>query len=269
MKFKNKEAKLIYQDIKTRYNKATINKHELAKELSLGEGSIDRYIGLGYGIPPYMRIGDQTKANASQRWAIVDVAEYLAGRKVKMDGVPDLKQGMDMQEVDKAINNFKGGNMKTEYNYHPKSTRELKDIVENLIEKRGLKANLNDIDTSKITDMRELFLHSNFNGDISNWDTSKAKNMFGMFEKSVFNQDISKWNVSKVENMSRMFCYSKFNKDISNWNVSNVKNMKLMFYSSKFNKDISNWDTSSVTDMFGMFKKSPLEENIKKRIKNV
>ena len=111
MEFKNTATKLVYQDIKTRYNKATINKHELASELSISEATIDRYIKMGYGIPPYTRIGNQTKANASQRWAIVDVAEYIAGNQVKMDHdasfeIPELDLGdkeelnFDIPEVD-------------------------------------------------------------------------------------------------------------------------------------------------------------------------
>ena len=103
------------------------------------------------------------------------------------------------------------------YNYHPKTKDELKELVNKLIEERGDNADLNDIDTSEIKDMSELFMCSNFTGDIS------------------------KWNVSNVENMNNMFEYSKFNGDISNWNISNVKDMKYIFYKSTLEKNPPKW----------------------------
>ena len=129
------------------------------------------------------------------------------------------------------------------YNYHPKTKNELKELIKKLIKERGNDADLNDIDTSKITDMTSLFYDSNFNGDISEWD------------------------VSNVENMNNMFGNSKFtgeNGDISNWDVSNVVNMEYMFAHSKFtpkNGDLSNWDVSKVINMNGMFNCTPLQKN--------
>ena len=123
------------------------------------------------------------------------------------------------------------------YNYHPKTRDELKILVNKLIKERGLEADLNDIDTSAITDMSVLFVDSSFNGDISNWD------------------------VSNVKDMESMFYNSKFTGDISNWDVSNVKNMNTMFYWSAFNCDISKWDVSNVIDMSYMFDNCPLQNN--------
>ena len=94
------------------------------------------------------------------------------------------------------------------YNYHPKTKVELKQIVYKLIKERGNEADLNDIDTSEITDMSRLFYESTFNGNISNWDVSNVKNMYCMFRESSFtgeNGDISSWNVSNVKNMELMF----------------------------------------------------------------
>ena len=68
-----------------------------------------------------------------------------------------------------------------EYNYHPKSNKELRKLVNKLIEERGNDADLNDIDTSEITNMSLLFEHSQFNGDISQWDVSNVKDMQYMF----------------------------------------------------------------------------------------
>ena len=130
------------------------------------------------------------------------------------------------------------------YNYHPTTKDELKELVNKLMKERGNNADLNDIDTSEITNMYALFYDSFFNGDISKWDVSNVKNMSFMFFNSNFNGDISNWNVSNVENMGTMFQYSEFtgeNGDISNWDVSNVKNMYHMFYKSPLEKNPPKW----------------------------
>ena len=134
-------------------------------------------------------------------------------------------------------------NSKIVYNYHPETKEELKDIIKQKIESKGNECDLNDIDTSNITDMSNLFEYSDFNGDIS------------------------RWNVSNVTNMNDMFRYSEFNGDISNWNVSNVKNMWSMFFSSKFNGDISNWDVSNVTNYAYIFFSCHIEEKYKPKFK--
>lgn len=43
------------------------------------------------------------------------------------------------------------------YNYYPGTKAELRSLIMDLIEERGLEADLNDIDTSMITDMSRLF----------------------------------------------------------------------------------------------------------------
>ena len=153
---------------------------------------------------------------------------------------------------------------KSNYNYHPKTKEELKDLIKKLIEERGNKADLNDVDVSQIKDMSELFYKSQFNGDISNWNVSKVENMSIMFFDSKFNGDISNWNVSSVEDMGGMFEGSKFNGNISKWDVSRVKNMRFMFYDSEFNGDISNWNVSKVEDMYCMFQSSKFNGDISK-----
>ena len=101
------------------------------------------------------------------------------------------------------------------FNFKPVTRDELKNLINTLIEERGNKADLNDIDVSQITDMSDLFFGSNFNGNISKWNTSSVTDMSWMFAKSKFNCDISKWNTSSVTDMSWMFAKSKFNCDIS------------------------------------------------------
>ena len=103
------------------------------------------------------------------------------------------------------------------YNYHPKTNDELKKLVKKLIKERGNDADLNDIDTSDITDMSYVFFNSAFNGDISERDVSNVKDMYVMFYASKFNGDISKWDVSNVTNMDSMFVNSPLENNPPKW----------------------------------------------------
>ena len=121
------------------------------------------------------------------------------------------------------------------WNYFPKDREELRSLIEQLLEERGKDANLNDIDTSKITDMSYLFYENvfeYFNGDISMWDVSNVTNMqFMFYECKTFNCDLSSWDVSNVKNMHAMFwnC-KKFKQNLNGWDVSNVENMFAAFH---------------------------------------
>ena len=106
------------------------------------------------------------------------------------------------------------------YSCQPKTKEELKNIIKKRIREQGPNCDLNDINTSLITDMSYLFDYSKFNGNISKWNVSNVKDMIGMFAYSEFNKDISSWNTSKVEDMYGCFTYSKFNQDISKWKIN-------------------------------------------------
>ena len=130
------------------------------------------------------------------------------------------------------------------YNYYPKDKNELKSLIKKLLEERGENANLNDIDTSQITDMSWLFCGLDpHNINISEWDVSNVKKMNNMFDGCKnFNCDLSNWDVSNVEHIEFMFwrCY-KFNSDLSNWDVSNVENMENMFIDCTSLKNRPDW----------------------------
>ena len=102
------------------------------------------------------------------------------------------------------------------YHYYPTNKKELRSLIQKLLEERGNDADLNDIDVSDITDMSELFTDLDpHNIDISEWNVSNVKDMLSMFDNCKnFNSDLSKWNVSKVEDMRFMFngCDSLKNK---------------------------------------------------------
>ena len=154
------------------------------------------------------------------------------------------------------------------YKYHPKTKEELQELLKQLIEERGNKGDFNDIDTSKITDMSELFKDKkDFNGDISNWDVSKVENMEGMFFNcKSFNQPLNDWDVSKVNNMVGVFLGCKsFNQPLNNWDISNCEDIQFMFYwCTSFNQDVSNWKIAKGTRTDEMvFYKCPMEEKYK------
>lgn len=76
----------------------------------------------------------------------------------------------------------------------------IKDIVKSEIDRLGLEADLNHIDTSEVTNMTGLFAESRFNGIISGWDVSNVFENNWMFSNSQFNGDISGWKFEKLNN---------------------------------------------------------------------
>ena len=165
-----------------------------------------------------------------------------------------------MIKIGKDISSF------STYSCQPKTRREFIKTIKDRISKYGTKCDLNDIDTSLITDMSYLFCESKFNGDISKWNVSNVKNMSGMFYRAIFNRDISKWDVSNVTDMSEMFVYSNFNGDFSKWDVSNVKDMGFMFKDARFDRDISNWKINKNCATFDMFLNCAIEEEHKPNV---
>jgi len=141
--------------------------------------------------------------------------------------------------------NLKGNN----YNYFPKTNKELKKLVENLIDTFGKNVDLNIINTSNIENFNEIFHTKNqFEGDVSEWDVSNGKSFNYMFSNCYkFNINLFKWDVSNGTGFAGTFmnCIN-FNSDLSYWDVSNGVNFERMFYNCKsFDADLSNWNTLS------------------------
>ena len=155
--------------------------------------------------------------------------------------------------------------------YFPKTKEELKNIIKQLLEERKDDdvINLNDIDTSEITNMSKLFYETDIkNIDISSWDVSNVKAMNDMFNRCENLEsigDISFWDVSNLTSMDGMFFNCKeleFIGDISGWDVKNVEYMCSTFHGCKNLKDIGDlnkWDVSKVEMMYNMFYKAGIK----------
>ena len=149
------------------------------------------------------------------------------------------------------------------YSCQPKTKKELRQIIKGRISIEGPNCDLNDIDTSLMTDMSFLFYKSSFDGNISNWNVSNVKEMTAMFRNADFNGDISNWDVSNVDSMEAMFAFSKFDGDISGWDVGKVTNMYWTFAGSEFNKDISDWNIRKDCVVVNMFLSCQIKEEYK------
>lgn len=155
----------------------------------------------------------------------------------------------------KKLNNFIHEKLKltssTEtYLFKPQTKDELKAAIKTIISEDGEDADLNSIDTSKITNMNDLFINYDFKGDVSNWDVSNVvtmKNMFSWCKN--FNSDISRWNVSNVEHMDGMLTgCAKFNQDLSKWNVNKVIKYEpeKIFDFTRIKRDKSKWPKQGI-----------------------
>ena len=144
------------------------------------------------------------------------------------------------------------------YKYFPKTNDELCKLVRYLIKERGPDADLNDIDTSEITDMSEVFRGTDVRRiNISAWDVSNVTKTYRMFSSCLKLEeiDLSTWDTSKLRYANYMFFGdSNFNANLENWNLSSLFNASYMFFNcKKFNCNVSKWDVRSVVHMDGMF----------------
>ena len=163
------------------------------------------------------------------------------------------------------------------YLYFPENKNQLIKIINEHY--KNYNYNLNDIDTSKITDFSDLFYNDFYtldkDFDISLWDVSNGKDFSYMFYGCEhFNCDLSLWNVSNSEDFSYMFfnC-ANFNSNLSKWDVTNSDNFKFMFSGChQFNSDLSKWDINKYSYIENMFKDCDNieEQNIPKSLlKNI
>ncbi len=135
---------------------------------------------------------------------------------------------------------------------------------------------LDDLNTSKVTDMSYMFGSAGYNAetltlDLSGWNNSKVTDMSYMFSSAGFNAttltlDLSGWDNSNVTTMEYMFYYAgykatTFTLNVDNWNTTNLRNMYGMFIGAGYSSNsfiligLDTWETSKVTNMSNMFGK--------------
>ena len=120
--------------------------------------------------------------------------------------------------------------------------------------------NLNDWDTSNMTDMSGVFYGCyKVKPIVTNWNTSKVTTMAGMFQQAYeADPDVSKWDTSKVESMLGMFYYAKSAKpDVSKWDTSKLVVFSHMFgFAESADPDVSNWIIKNNEDFQNVFRNS-------------
>ena len=76
MKFTNPQTEQIFNYLNDKYKKLQLNKNEFALESGQSVSTINLNIAKGINLPNYIKMG--TSKNASIRFNIFDVAEYLS-----------------------------------------------------------------------------------------------------------------------------------------------------------------------------------------------
>ena len=118
-------------------------------------------------------------------------------------------------------------------------------------------SNIADVDVSEIEDMSYLFKDSDFGGswtaDLSGWDTSKVENMRGMFLGCTSLTKVELPHTENVENMRAMFARCKNLKEINLPITRNVKYMFEMFRGCTSLREVSLPHTENVVIMYAMF----------------
>ena len=217
--------------------------------------------GIKLALDDYQDIEDNS--SISQDIDIIDSDDVLQHyaqfyRIIEKLGVPpkSVNDILTVAEIDGLSVYSKEHNVK----YYPKNKEDLDRIIRPFLWDYT-HADLNWIDTSRITDMHKLFMNSVFNGDISEWDTSNVLYMDHMFENNqIFNGDISKWNVNKLVSAYKMFFNaSNFNCDLSQWNPCNLEDGREMFYgTTSLRCNLGGWKLYKCKRFGDMFTKSGL-----------
>lgn len=114
--------------------------------------------------------------------------------------------------------------------------------------------NLNDINTSKITDLTNTFRSSAYNGSLNSWDVSNVTTLSSTFILSAFNQPLNLWDVSKVTTFFNLFYQCAFRQPLNDWVTTSLESLQNTFFATAYDQPLSNWDTSNVITMSQTFR---------------
>lgn len=162
------------------------------------------------------------------------------------------------------------------FNYRPSTKKELKDIIIKRAKENRAKPYLLDIDTSKITDMSELFNTELYRKsgsfissyleelDLSTWNTSNVNSMRAMFWEcyNLKKVNISSFTTEKLVNVRGMFsgCNNLETIDMSSFSTYYIDDLAHMFNGCKNLKEIkgiNSWRIDWVSDLTNIFKNCP------------
>jgi surface protein len=128
-----------------------------------------------------------------------------------------MAKGMTMEEAIRMLEAKEASKAprSTQSTQSIKATNDtIKDIVRQEIQRLGNDADLNHIDVSRVTDMRFVFDHIPFNGDVSKWDVRWVTHAKGMFAFTRFQGDLSSWELDEDmdydERCDNMFEHSPY-----------------------------------------------------------
>jgi surface protein len=107
------------------------------------------------------------------------------------------------------------------------------------------------LDTSKVTSMYYMFYYCQSLESIPHLDTSKVTDMNSMFYDCQALESIPQLDTSKVASMYRMFYNCAKLKSIPQLDTSKVTNMSMMFYDCQALESIPQLDTSNVANVGG------------------
>ena len=131
---------------------------------------------------------------------------------------------------------------------------------------KNLQLELNEWDTSNVTDMSGMFNRcAALSVSINEWDTSNVTDMSGMFNRCVaLSVSINEWDTSNVTDMSHMFNHSNVPEyiDVSKWDVLKVRDMSYMFFTALFDNiklNLSDWNLESLISSVYMLNSTGLE----------
>ena len=161
---------------------------------------------------------------------IIDTDDYIYN-KIKFNEIVNNLINLNVNNIESKIDLYMLTQLyeKFGFKYKVQNKEKLQALIRT-IEFIDRDADLNWIDTSKVTDMSYLFNSSSMNFNISEWDVSNVEKMDAMFAYTyIFQGDLSKWDVSNVRSMIAMFRNSMYVGNISNWNINRC-NVEEMFY---------------------------------------